>query len=106
MEFFNGTKFEDFIDKDVHVILTSKSNVCETLPLCHAFLLDGKLCIDLIPQLCKKYVVEVPENSGFSKNDEELSMGRYAIVIRAETRAGTHIRDLLEQKRRYQEGKK
>ena len=106
MQFFNGTKFEDFIDKDVHVIVTSDSNVCDTLPLCHAFLQHGKLFIDLIPQLNRKYVVEVPENSGFSKNDEELSMGRYGIIIRADSHAGILIRDLLEQKRRYQQGQK
>jgi hypothetical protein len=106
MQFFNGTKFEDFIDKDVHVILTSDSEVCDTLPFCHAFLRDGKLCIDLIPQLNNKYVVEVPDDSAFSRNETELSMGRYGILIRSETRAGALILDLLEQKRRYQEGKK
>jgi hypothetical protein len=106
MEFFNATKFEDFIDKDVHVILTSNSNVCDTLPLCHAFLRDGKLHLDLIPQLNKKYVVAVPDDSIFSRNDQELSMGRYAVVIRTESGSGAIIRDLLEQKKRHEAGQK
>lgn len=105
MQFLNGTKFEDFIDKDVHVIVTSDANVLDTVPLCFAFLRDGKLCVDLIPQLNKKYVVEVPEDSLFSKNEEELSVGRYAIFIGVSTQAGSLILDLLEQKRRYQQGR-
>jgi hypothetical protein len=62
MQFFNGTKLDDFIGSNVHVILTSNSSVCETLPLCHAFLYDGKLWVDLIPQLDRKYVVEIPDD--------------------------------------------
>jgi hypothetical protein len=102
MDFFNGTTLEDFIDKDVHVILTSNTNACDTLPLCYAFIHEGKLCIDLIPQLNRKYVVEVPDDSILSKNDEELSMGRYGIVIREGTVAGRIIRSMLEQKRKME----
>jgi hypothetical protein len=103
MQFLNGTNLDDFINRDVQVILTSNSNVCDTLPLCRAFLRDGRLWIDLIPQLNQKYAVEVPDDSIFSKNEADLSMGRYGIIIRAETQSGLFIRDLLEQKRRYQE---
>ena len=47
MQFFNDTKFEDFIDKDVHVIVTSDSDVCDTLPLCHTFLREGSRLRDM-----------------------------------------------------------
>jgi hypothetical protein len=103
MQFLNGAKIEDFIDKDVHVIVTANSDACETLPLCRACILGDRMCIDLIPQLNRKYVVEVPDDALFSRNEDELSVGRYGILIPATSRAGMLILDLIEQKRRHQE---
>lgn len=106
MHFFNNTSLDDFIDKDVHVILTSNTAVCDTLPLCHTFLHEDKLYIDLIPQLHRKHVVEVPEDAALSKNDEDLSMGRFGIIIKEATAAGRTIRMLLEQKRQMEKEQK
>jgi hypothetical protein len=39
-----------------------------------------------------------------SKNDDELTIGRYGIVIRSERPSGAFIHNLLEQKRRHQRG--
>jgi hypothetical protein len=106
MQFFNGAKLKDFLDTDVHVIVTSDSAINETLPLCHSFVENERFLLDLMPQLAKKYVVEIPEDVAFSKNESELSMGRYGIIIPQSSAAGLVITDMIATKRRLEVGKK
>lgn len=101
MQFFNSSKIEDFVDQEVLVAITSNTQNIETITG-KAFLLENKLFIDVIPQLNRKYVVEVPDSSVFSFNEMMVTIPRCGIVIQRETNAGQFILNIIEQKRHLQ----
>ena len=96
MEFFNSTKRADFVDQMVVVFLTSiDGKTTDSVEPCFMFEHDGSLCLDLIPPLNRKYVVQVPDKSSFS---ESQGNGALAVFINSLSDVGLVIRSLINQK--------
>ena len=104
MEFFNDVVLEDFVDKTVDLYLTAKPNtaVIESIEMCETFMVDGELHVDPIPKLDKKYAFKVPDTARFSKNEEELSIGRWAIIIQRQSSEGKFLESMIKSKENSQ----
>lgn len=100
MEFYQGTTLDDFVDKTVDLILTAKpgSNNVSIVETCETFLIDEELHVDPIPRLQRRYAFKIPESAIFSKNEKELSLGRWGIIIQRDTEAGILLQTLLDAK--------
>jgi hypothetical protein len=99
MKFLNNTSLDDIIDNEVTVMLStlpgqSEADVAE---FCLVFFKDGTLHIDFSRLHRGRFVSPLPEESIVSRNEEELSMGRYLVVIPRYSPAGTLLSQLLSQ---------
>jgi hypothetical protein len=94
MELLHGLTIEELDQKTVAVILRTSTPRRDML-LCQTFLEDGKLFIDCIPRLNRKYVVQVPDDSIISKAAEPTAPAGYLVVIEPESNAGQKIQSLM-----------
>ena len=82
MQFFNGIKLPDLVDKDVDLFVTdNKGGKGASLPLCKAFLKKDRLWVDCVPALNRRYVAAVPYESIVARDEGKLDTGRNGIFI-------------------------
>ena len=98
MEFFNGTSLEDIVGKSIDVYLKSDSDVIDSILFCDLFLRDGIPTIDFLPKFKREYTAPLPSDSVVSRNEVELSVGRYAVFISHLSEAGRLATGLLQAK--------
>lgn len=102
LSFFNDTNIDDIIDKDVDVYLKAApgEDHITSATLCRTFVKDGRLWIDSMPTLDRRYIAEVPRDAIISRNDVELSVGRFGVFIDATSEAGRLLYRLIEAKKK------
>lgn len=82
MEFCNGTTLRDILDNPVMVVVDAGDGQrMNAIEFCEVFEDDGELFIDFIPQLARQQVAPMPDDAIVSRNDVELSVGRYGLVL-------------------------
>lgn len=96
MRFFNKTTLADVIDANVDVFLLSDDNEARSLALCETFLLHGRLWVDCVPSLNRKYTAPVPEDVLISRNEDCLALGRYGVFVPMGSMLGNLVADLLD----------
>jgi hypothetical protein len=91
MLFLNGTSLDDIITNGADVFATTPSGTAVQRPMCSIFMKDGIPWIDFLPHLNRKYSLPIPDEAIISRNDKELSVGRYAIFVTSDTAVGQSI---------------
>lgn len=91
MQFLNDTSIEQLITHGADVFTVQPSGVSTQVPMCHVFMKDNSPWIDFIPALPRKYTLPIPEDAIISRNEVELSVGRYAIIVTGESVVGQTV---------------
>lgn len=102
MQFFNGVTLEDIKNKTVDVFLRTDTGTITSAVLCQTFVHDGCLWIDFIPHLHHKYTAPLPDDAVISRNEAELSVGRFGIFVLPTSSAGQLLKSLIDAKQERQ----
>lgn len=99
MNFLNDTNLNDIINNEISVMLAPIPGQSETTvaEFCLMFLKDGVPHVDFSSSHRGQFVAPLPEESIVSRNEEELSMGRYIAIIPRHSLAGGVLSRLLSQ---------
>jgi hypothetical protein len=101
MIFQNQTKPEDFDGKEVDVFLVpGVDGKLQAINFCKVILDTGDLYLQF-----EKFRLKVPDDSILSRNEVNLEVGRYGILIRSNTDTGRALLDFVEQKKAYEQTK-
>jgi hypothetical protein len=96
VQFLNDTTLADVTNTDIDVFLLNGEDEVSSLPLCRTFLRAGRLWIDCVPALNRKYVAPVPANVMVSRNEVCLAAGRYGFFVPVGSLLGNLVADLLD----------
>ena len=99
MQFFGGMSLDQLIDKDVDVCIRTSEPTGEMVELCRTFERDGQVWVDLIPKLNRKYVMPLPDDAIVSRNEADLSYGRYGVFISPASKQGQFVKSLIDAKK-------
>ena len=90
MRFFNGTQLSDIMDNEVTVLLMAEpgSNEMEGVEFCRVFSNNGTPTIDFMKDGQGLHVAPIPDAAIVSRNETELAMSRYAVIIPRDSEAG------------------
>ncbi len=96
MRFFNKTTLADVTDANIDVFLLNGENEVSTLPLCRTFSLSGRLWIDCLPALNRRYTAPMPDDVLISRNEDCLAFGRFGVFVPVGSELGNLVADLLD----------
>jgi hypothetical protein len=96
LRFFNNTTLTDVTDANIDVFLLNGENVVSSLPLCRTFLLSGRLWIDWVPELDRRYTAPVPDDVLISRNENCLAFGRFGVFVLVGSELGDLVANLLD----------
>lgn len=97
MQFLRNTTLNDLLGKPVEIILRSNRQTIETISG-EVFLVGGKVMIDCIPALDRKYTTPMPDDAIAVDSVDPLSGMSFAVFIHPHSEAGRFIRSLLDAK--------
>ena len=105
MEFFHGATLEDIIDSDVHLVLSVPEGADDdgdviSAPLCQTFMKDGELWVDCDPERSRTNVAPVPLSARVTRQDKDLAIGRFCIMVDPSTELGLLIQRNFEAQQR------
>ena len=100
LNFFGGATLERITNQTIDVMISTSPTEMTSAELCKSFVKDGRLWIDMIPGLNRKYVAPMPRDAIIGRNESELSVGRFVVVISRSSEAGILLLQILETKKR------
>ena len=109
MDFINGAKPEDFIDKEVELHITH-GELTDCLSFKKCFVKDGLLCVEIFPvgygENKNGLAIALPPETVFALNEQCLEIGRYNIFVPATTYVGKQVLSMINQAKEIKKKKK
>lgn len=97
MQFLRNTTLNDLLGKPVTFVLRTNEQTVETMTG-EVFLAEGRVMMDCIPALDRKYSIPMPEDAIATDSVDPLSGINFGVFIHPQSEAGRFMKALLEAK--------
>lgn len=92
MQFFHNTTLDMLLKDGADVVaVDSNGTTCTQVPMCRIFLNNGQPFIDFNHATPGVQIAPIPPDAVVSRNEQELSVGRFVVVVGSHTDVGRMI---------------